>query len=159
MKTAGGSRNNNPMGRLSNRPPKNGRWQVVGTARAYESLRTACECCRPFEEELPKIINRADVLLANLTELQHTLFDLAMRERLAKSHAEAVTYAGEVAPSYVEAIYRAGERLYETINVLCRCGVLYPSQTACILRSQQNLPSRCRRFRGSRKSISTSLHT
>jgi hypothetical protein len=48
-----------------------------------------------------------------------------LRLQLREVHSDAVDYASETAHSYVEAIFRAGERQYVTVSMLCQHGVLF----------------------------------
>jgi hypothetical protein len=101
-----------------------------------------------YERDLPDVLAKADRLWHPLAWLQQSLTDSAMRKRLADAHADAVSYAGEVAPSYVEAIFRAGERQYVTVEMLCLHGVLFdyisrlhPSQSDKLSEPWPKLPA------------------
>jgi hypothetical protein len=97
-----------------------------GLEVARASARLLDKCGQTlFEAQLPDVLAEADSLWHALVGLQRCLTDSEMRKRLADTHAEVVGYAGVSAPSYVEAIYRAGERQYMTVAMLCRHGVLF----------------------------------
>jgi len=75
---------------------------------------------------LQEVLYEARRLWHPLNYLRESLADAATRQRWSDANPNGVEYAGEVGTSYVEAVFRAGERLYSTINCLCRHGVLFP---------------------------------
>lgn len=102
--------------------------RALDVARASDWLSRKVEQIagrRPDESQLPPLIAAGNRLRDALCWLQKSLTDTEMRKRLAAAHREPVEFAGEAAPSYIEAIFNAGERLYSTVNVLCRHGSPY----------------------------------
>jgi hypothetical protein len=120
---------------------------AMAVAQCIEHLQYTCASARPLESWIEKIFREAERLRYCLNSLAVCLSNSSLRRRLAAVHADIVTHAGACAPSYVETIYFAGERLYVTINMLSRHGVLFsyksrlhPSQIQQIKEPWPKLP-------------------
>jgi hypothetical protein len=75
--------------------------------------------------QLRTLLDEARRLRNALEWLRESLRDETLRQQLAETHAETVTFAGETEFSYLEAVFSAGERRYETVRMLCQHGVLF----------------------------------
>ncbi len=111
-------------------------------SHASESLHRTCRCARGFNGQahspshnLPKILDDAERIRGGIAHLAECLAVPGVRQQLDKANPDGVQFAGEVARSYIEALYLAAERQYLLVNMSCRHGVefdylsrLHPTQ-------------------------------